>query len=75
MVGDCVGGGQGGLYGRDVARLDPSYERDAGKREGVTTAEKERIRLLERQLRLADEILRKASASFAQAELDRPFTR
>ncbi|AAW77514.1 IS3 family transposase [Xanthomonas oryzae pv. oryzae] len=28
-----------------------------------------------RELRLANEILRKASASFAQAELDRPFTR
>ncbi|QJD67641.1 IS3 family transposase [Xanthomonas campestris pv. badrii] len=43
------------------------YERDGGKREGVTTAEKERIRLLEREvreLRQANEILRKASAYF-----------
>ena len=50
------------------------HERDTGKRDGVTTAEKERIRALEREvreLRQANEILRKASAYFAQAELDR----
>lgn len=54
------------------------HERDTGKRDGVTTAEKERIRALEREvreLRQANEILRKASAYFAQAELDRPFKR
>jgi transposase-like protein len=33
----------------------------------------ERIKALERELRQANEILRKASASFAQAELDRHF--
>ena len=52
------------------------HERDTGKREGATTAEKERIKALEREvreLRQANEILRKASAYFAQAELDRPF--
>jgi len=52
------------------------HERDAGKREGPTTSEKERIKALEREnreLRQANEILRKASAYFAQAELDRPF--
>lgn len=51
------------------------YERDHGIREGLTTAEHERIRELEREvreLRQANEILRKASAFFAQAELDRP---
>jgi transposase-like protein len=49
-------------------------ERDAGKRPGLTTDERERLRQLEREnreLRQANEILRKASAYFAQAELDR----
>ena len=53
-------------------------ERDAGVRPGLTTAEGERIKALEREnreLRQANEILRKASAYFAQAELDRPFKR
>jgi transposase-like protein len=52
------------------------HERDNGKREGLSTAEKERIKALEREvreLRQANEILRKASAYFAQAELDRRF--
>ncbi len=47
---------------------------DSGLREGVTTDERERMRALEREvqeLRRANEILRKASAYFAQAELDR----
>jgi transposase-like protein len=42
----------------------------------VTTTERDRIKALERenrQLRQANEILKKASAYFAQAELDRPF--
>ena len=54
------------------------HERDTGKREGPTTADKERIKALEREvreLRQANEILRKASAYFAQAELDRPLKR
>jgi len=49
-------------------------ERDQGKRAGLTTSERERLKQLERQvreLRQANEILRKASAYFAQAELDR----
>ena len=49
-------------------------EVDAGKRPGLTTAERERIKELEREnreLKRANEILRKASAFFAQAELDR----
>lgn len=49
-------------------------ERDHGKRSGVTTSERERIKELEREvveLRRTNEILRKASAFFAQAELDR----
>ena len=51
-------------------------ERDRGERVGLTTDEREKIRALEREnreLRQANEILRKASAYFAQAELDRPF--
>ena len=49
-------------------------ERDAGQRPGVTTDERQRVKELEREnfeLRRANEILRKASAYFAQAELDR----
>jgi transposase-like protein len=51
-------------------------ERDAGGRAGPTSAESERVKALEREnreLRQANEILRKASAYFAQAELDRRF--
>ena len=50
-------------------------EVDAGKRAGVPTEMAERMKALEREvreLRQANEILRKASACFAQAELDRP---
>ena len=49
-------------------------EIDSGRREGLTTDEKARMKELEREnreLRRANEILRKASAYFAQAELDR----
>ena len=50
-------------------------ERDAGQRPGRTTDEAQRLKLLERENRelcRANEILRKATAYFAQAELDRP---
>jgi transposase len=49
-------------------------ERDAGTRPGLTTDERQRLKQLEREnfeLKRANEILRKASAFFAQAELDR----
>ena len=49
-------------------------ERDQGKGPGLTTDERQRLQELEREnieLRRANEILRKASAYFAQAELDR----
>ena len=49
-------------------------ERDQGQRPGTTTSERERLKELEREnreLKRANEILRKASAFFAQAELDR----
>jgi transposase len=48
---------------------------DAGVKPGLSIEDAERIRRLEqenRELRRANEILRKASAYFAQAELDRP---
>jgi transposase len=47
---------------------------DSGRKSGVTSEERERVKALEREnreLRQANEILRKASAYFAQAELDR----
>ena len=53
-------------------------EVDSGKRAGVPTDMAEKLKALEREnreLRQANEILRKASAYFAQAELDRPFKR
>jgi transposase len=49
-------------------------ERDQGKRAGLTSSERERLKQLEREnleLKRANEILRKAAAFFAQAELDR----
>ena len=49
-------------------------ETDQGRRAGLTSTERERVKQLEREvreLRRANEILRKASAYFAQAELDR----
>lgn len=53
-------------------------EVDSGRRAGVPTEMADRLKALEREnreLRQANEILRKASAYFAQAELDRPFKR
>jgi transposase-like protein len=50
------------------------HEVDTGTRAGVTTAEAQRVKELEREvkeLRRANEILKVASAFFAQAELDR----
>ena len=49
-------------------------ERDLGVRNGLTSSERDRLKALEREnreLRRTNEILRKASAFFAQAELDR----
>ena len=53
-------------------------EVDSGKRAGVPSDTADKLKALEREvreLRQANEILRKASAYFAQAELDRPFKR
>ena len=49
-------------------------ERDSGQRAGLTSTERERLKALEREnreLQRSNEILRKAAAFFAQAELDR----
>ena len=53
-------------------------EVDTGKRAGLSSDMAEKMKALEREnreLRQANEILRKASAYFAQAELDRPLKR
>ncbi len=49
-------------------------ERDQGQRDGLSSSERDRLKQLEREapeLKRANEILRKAAAFFAQAELDR----
>jgi len=65
--------------GRDtLRRWVQQEETDVGRRDGVTSEERARIKELEREvreLRQANEILKKASAYFAQAELDRPLKR
>lgn len=51
---------------------------DSGQRAGVPTEVADKLKALEREnreLRQPNEILRKASAYFAQAELDRPYKR
>ncbi len=63
-----------GCSGETLRKWVRQSERDQGLRAGSTTQEQERIKALEREvreLRQANEILRKASAYFAQAELDR----
>ena len=59
---------------RHCVRWVRQTERDMGQRGGLTTDEKQRMKELEREVRelkRVNEILRKASAFFAQAELDR----
>jgi len=63
-----------GCTGETLRRWVRQAEQDQGKRPGLTSEERERLKALEREnreLRQANEILRKASAYFAQAELDR----
>ena len=67
-----------GCRAETLRRWVRQAERDQGLRGGPTTAEQERVRALEREvreLRQANEMLRKASAYFAQAEPNRPFKR
>jgi transposase-like protein len=63
-----------GCTAETLRRWVRQAERDSGARAGVSTEERDRIKALEREnreLKQANEILRKASAYFAQAELDR----
>ena len=63
-----------GCTAETLRRWVRQAERDRGERAGPTTEDRGRIKALEREnreLRQANEILRKASAYFAQAELDR----
>jgi transposase len=68
--------GKIGCTAETLRRWVRQHERDTGQRPGATTAEQQRVKELEREvreLRKANEILRLASAFFAQAELDRRF--
>jgi transposase len=63
-----------GCTGETLRKWVRQAEHDSGQRPGATTEERERIKALEREnreLRQANEILKKASAYFAMAELDR----
>jgi transposase len=63
-----------GCSGETLRNWVRQAERDEGLRPGLTTDEQQRLKDLEREnreLKRANEILRKASAFFAQAELDR----
>jgi transposase len=66
--------GKIGCTSETLRRWVRQTEIDQGKRNGLTTSEREKLKQLEREnreLKRANEILRKASAYFAQAELDR----
>ena len=66
--------GKMGCTAESLRRWVHQAERDAGKRPGTTTSDRDRLLQLEREnreLKRANEILRTASAFFAQAELDR----
>ena len=65
-----------GCSGETLRHWVRRHERDAGLRDGMTSEVRDRLKALEREnreLRQANEILRKGSAYFAQAELDRRF--
>jgi len=65
-----------GCTGQTLNEWVKQVERDTGRRPGPTTDMAAKLKTLEREnreLRQANEILRKASAYFAQAELDRRF--
>ena len=66
--------GKIGCTAETLRRWVRQGERDGGVREGPTTADQQRVKELEREvreLRRANEILKLAGAYFAQAELDR----
>ncbi len=72
----CSVAGKIGCSGETLRNWVRKIERDQGLHPGPTTADNDRIKTLEREnreLRQANEILRKASAYFAAAELHRRF--
>ena len=74
MGSDRLDSGEDRLHRGDVARLGASGGARPGAAVGPTNDDRERIKALEREVRerrQANEILRKASAYFAMAELDR----
>ena len=76
MGSDRLDRGEIGCTAQTLHNWVAQVERDQGRRAGSTSEERERIKALEREnreLRQANEILRKASAYFAQAELDRRY--
>jgi transposase-like protein len=63
-----------GIRTESLRRWVRQAERDTGTRSGLTTTEREELKRLQREvveLKRANEILKKAAAFFAQAELDR----
>jgi transposase len=63
-----------GVRTESLRRWVRQAERDRGELPGLTTDERQRLKQLEREnfeLKRANEILKKAAAFFAQAELDR----
>ena len=65
-----------GVHPESIRNWLYRYQVDAGERAGLTTDERQKMKELEREnreLKKANEILRRASAYFAQAELDRPW--
>jgi transposase-like protein len=74
MGDDSIGRREIGLHGRSAAALGPSGRAGRRKRPGLTMDERQQLKGFQREnfeLKRANEILRKASAFFAQAELDR----
>ena len=70
----CSIAGKIGCTAETLRQWVRQQERDQGQRGGPTGSEHERLKALEREnreLKRANEILRKAAAFFAQAELDR----
>ena len=70
----CAVASKIGCTAETLRRWVRQAERDAGKREGLTTSEREEMKRLQREnreLKKANEILRLASAYFTKAELDR----
>jgi transposase-like protein len=73
MGGDALGASKVGCTAETLRRWVRQAERDRGERAGLTSEERARLKALEREnreLRQANEILRKASAYFAAVELD-----